>query len=225
MISVCSGCNKNKPVVNVKYGLCADCNSIRLTGKTLTERQAESSQKYRQKAFDRFRQKVTQETDDYTQSGIRSFKTAKKSPIGYRQIRQQTKKEAGIKSQLSAVKKDIELEAVQNNEYFCKGCGNSHVGLDKSHILSVGQFKQYELLKANIQLMCRNCHMIWESGTIEEQMKLLCFVDNLRFIFTLELLVHQKFITRIEDYKLWLIDGKDQGKIRAINEILLMITP
>jgi hypothetical protein len=68
--------------------------------------------------------------------------------------------------------------------------------------------------------MCRGCHRIWESGTIEEQVGLLCFIDNLQFIYTLEPLVFQKFITRIEEYKVWLIEEKDQDKIRVINEIL-----
>jgi hypothetical protein len=210
----CNHCTKNKPIVNLKYGICSNCNSIRLTGKSLTERQADSSQKYLNKAKERFRNKVREETDLQISPKIYPIRRSAKP------IRQQTKKEAGIKSQLSAVKKDIELEAVQNNEYFCKGCGKSHVGLDKSHILSVGQYKQYELFKANMQLMCRDCHKIWESGTIEEQMGLLCFVDNLQFIFTLEPLVHQKFITRIEEYRVWLIAGKDKERISGINEIL-----
>jgi DNA-directed RNA polymerase subunit RPC12/RpoP len=95
----CSSCGKDLPIVNKKYDACANCNSIRLTGKSLQERQAESSLKYKQNAFDRFRQKVTQETDDYTQSGIRSFKSAKKSPIGYKPIKQQTLKGSCSKRQ------------------------------------------------------------------------------------------------------------------------------
>jgi hypothetical protein len=210
----CNNCSKELPIVNKNYGLCGDCNSIRLTGKTLAERQAESASKYREKYVTNFRKKVSAETDYQISPKYSSVRKSGKP------IKQQTKKESGIKSQLSQVKRGIELEAVQNNEYYCKGCGRSHVGLDKSHILSVGQYKQYELIKANIQLLCRDCHIIWESGTIEQQMKLHCFVDNLQFICTLEPLVHQKFITRIEEYKVWLIAEKDQEKIRDINEIL-----
>lgn len=216
----CSNCDKDLPIVNKKYNLCPNCNSIRLTGKSMAERQAESSSNYRQKYVTNFRKKVTEETDEEVEKQF--FRRIGKSS---KPIKQQTTKEAGIKSQLSDLKKEIELEAVQNNEYYCKGCGKAHVGLDKSHILSIGQFKLYELLKENIQLMCRECHRIWESGTIEEQMNLHCFVDNLRFIFTKEPLVYQKFVTRIEEYKAWLIPDKDGDKIRAINEILLLITP
>lgn len=203
----CSNCDKNLPIVNKKYELCNNCNSIRLTGKSLVERQVESSSKYREKYVTNFRNKVTRETTNLV--------TNNRKPI-----RRQTAKESVVKSQLSNLKKDIELEAVQNNEYYCKGCGVSHVGLDKSHILSVGQFKALELIKNNIQLLCRSCHSIWESGTIEQQMKLNCFIDNLHFIYTQDQVSYRKFITRIEEYKAWLIDGKDQGKIKAINEIL-----
>jgi hypothetical protein len=211
----CSKCERDYPIVNKKYELCNNCNSIRLTGKSLTERQADSSQKYLKKAHERFRAKVTEETDHEV-----DLSRFRKSP---KPVKQQTSREAVVKGKLSQIKRDIELEAVQNNEYFCNGCGRSHVGLDKSHILSVGQYKQYELIKANIQLLCRDCHKIWESGTIEEQMSLLCFVDNLQFIFTLEPLVHQRFITRIEEWKVWLIAENDQDKIRAVNEILELV--
>lgn len=215
----CKECERNLPLVNKKYELCENCNSIRLTGKSLQERSQESSQKYRQKALDRFRQKVTRETNEYTLTGIRSFKTAKKIPSGYKPIKQQTSKEAGIKKLLSDLKKEIDLEEVQNNTYFCKGCGCSQVGLDKSHILSVGQYKHLELVKANMQLMCRKCHTLWESGAIEEKIALHCFIDNVMFIYHNDQEAYRKIITKVEDYRVWLIQDQDKEKIKAIEEL------
>jgi 5-methylcytosine-specific restriction endonuclease McrA len=201
----CNNCTKDKPIVNVKYGLCAGCNSIRLHGKSLGERQTESVKKYQQK----FRDKVKNET-----TKIISWKPKQRTPV-----RQQTKKEAGIKSKLSALKKEIRLEAIQNNEYFCKGCGCTE-HLDCSHILSVGQFKHLELIRENIQLMCRKCHLIWESGTIEQQMNLLCFIDNVVFIYFYDKSSFNKFLTRMGEYSTWLIEGKDAAKINQINYII-----
>lgn len=212
----CSKCSQPKKIVNVKYNLCDNCNSIRLTGKSLQERQAESVTKYREKAFKRYPSGLNKQ---------RTFVTNTNRKCDKKPIRQQTKKEAGVKSQLSILKTSIELEAIQSGEYYCKGCGKSQSGLDKSHILSVGQYKHLELLKANIQLLCRNDHIIWESGTIEQQMRLHCFVDNLRFIYTVEPLVHQKFVTRMEEYKAWLIPEKDKGKIEWVEGILAEIMP
>lgn len=206
---MCSGTNcSSSRIVNVKYDLCDDCNSVRLTGKTKAERQKESATKFRNK------QQVNNQ--------IRSSHTAMVKPVRekkdrglfvrhvgviappkkvYMPIRQQTSKEAGVKSKLHVLKNEIEMDAVQNNEYFCCGCGHAHPGLDKSHILSVGQYKPYELIKENIQLMCRDCHLIWESGAIEQQLKLECFVANVIWIFSIgEMEAYNKIITRIESY-------------------------
>lgn len=113
-------------------------------------------------------------------------------------IKKQTAKESSIKKKLSLLKREIELEAVQNNEYYCKGCGKSYPGLDKSHILSVGQYKHLELVKENIQLMCRKDHKIWESGNIELMIKLNCFNDNLLFIKQHDLIAYNKLLTKLE---------------------------
>lgn len=216
----CSNCGKPYKIVNVKYGLCDNCNYSRLhAGKSKSERQAESATAYRKKYLSKFREKITDETDEVVLKYPNKSK-GRKSPL-----RQQTKKEAGIKSALSVLKTSIELEAVQNNEYYCQGCGAAACGLDKSHILSVGQFKSLELVKENIQLMCRECHRIWESGTIEEQMQLYCFVQNLHFIYNYSIESFNKFITRIEEYMVWLIDDNDQVKIKAVDDILQELVP
>lgn len=109
-------------------------------------------------------------------------------------LRQQTKKQPIISKQLSALKSEIELEKIQNGEYYCKGCGISKSGLDKSHILSVGRYKNLELVKKNIQLLCRDCHNIWEHGSIQEKKRLLCYEENLEIIRSLNQLAYQKFL-------------------------------
>lgn len=200
----CSNCNGNLPIVNKKYNLCPNCNSLRLTGKSLQDRQAQSVIKYQNKTKDK----------------ERSFGPATiTSPPTHSKIRQQTKKEAGVKYSLSALKQHIRLEAIQNNEYFCKGCGVAG-GMDCSHILSVGQYKALELVEENIQLMCRDCHRTWEMAPIEQQMELNCFVDNLHFIYSQDKKAYQKFITRIEECKEWLLPGIDNNRIEFINTTL-----
>jgi hypothetical protein len=203
----CNGCSKSKPIVNKKYGLCDDCNSIRLTGQSKGERQAESASKYKQKVLQRFRDKV--ETENFIISGKHR-----------KPIKSQTKKEQGIKGQLSRLKTSIRLESVQENQYYCCGCGKASPILDCSHILSVGQFKHLELVKENIQLMDRDCHRVWESGTISQQMNLLCFSSNLVFIYCYDTTTFNKFITRIEEYQAWLIEDQDKGKVLKISKIL-----
>jgi 5-methylcytosine-specific restriction endonuclease McrA len=223
----CNNCNTNYPIVNKKYSLCANCNSIRLSGKSIQERQAESATKYRQKAFQRFREKVTEETDNVTNNRGKCDKMSYKNvsvSANRKPIRQQTKKEAGVKSELLKLKNEIRLEAIQNDEYYCKGCGKA-VGLDCSHILSVGKYKHLELIRDNVQLLCRQDHQIWESGTIQQQIKLHCFIDNLQFIYLHDPFAHQRFITRLEEYKDFLIWDVDQAKIMWIEDILFKCIP
>jgi hypothetical protein len=210
---LCSNCQKNLPIVNVRYQLCYNCNSIRLTGKTKQERQAESQQRYRKNYLGRNRSRLLEPGDiDHV--------VLYKPKQNRTRIKAQTTEEALIKKQLLALKKEIELEAVQDNHYFCAGCGLSHPCLDKSHILSIGQFKALELIKENMQLMCRTCHIIWESGTIEEKMNLHCFVGNMLFIFYYDQTTFNKLLTKIEVYQTFLIPERDAKKIAYTDQIV-----
>lgn len=149
---------------------------------------------------------------------LKRYKPLQRStkPLKRTAIKRQTNEEATRKNQLSKVKKEIDLTEIQNNTYFCKGCGRSYPGLDKSHILSVGLYKHLELVKENMQLMCREgslhsrsnqgCHTIWESGTMKEKMKLHCFVENIVAIHKLDYPTFNVFINEIEylDYSKYL---------------------
>lgn len=196
----CSGCDLPKPIVNVKYHLCPDCNSLRLHSKSLSERQAESVKKFRDK------------------NRIKSNHIVSRSPI-----RRQTTKEAGVKSSLSTLKNKIRLDAVQNNEYYCQGCGSGQIDLDCSHILSVGQYKHLELVKENIQLMCRKHHDIWESGEIWDQLQLNCFAMNLIWVYRHDQQKFSRYITRIEEFCRFLIPDQDGAKIDLIARNLEII--
>lgn len=115
-------------------------------------------------------------------------------------VKPQRDEEKEVKVALSKLKNDIRLEAVQNNEYFCKGCGKGGKYLDCSHILAVGYRKDLELCKENIQLLCRRCHSHWESMDIILMMALDCFKSNLAFIKKHDTLMYRKLRTKM-DYK------------------------
>lgn len=108
----------------------------------------------------------------------RSTKPLKRSPIkrSAKPIKQYAPGEKQVKEELSRLKAEIELEALQDGTYYCKGCGGARCnnsGLDKCHILPIGRYKQLELVKENLELMGRPCHEIWDSGTLEEKKELL----------------------------------------------------
>lgn len=173
---MCNKCNKNYPIVNKKYGLCNGCNFKR------THEGQSQQEVYSERAKERTQTLYAPSHKKY-------------------RIKQQTTKDAGIKRVLSIVKSEIENDALQNDEYYCQGCGRADGALDKSHLLSVGKFKHLELVKENMQLMCRKCHNKWETGVIATMIELLCFVENMKIIRTLD---HSAFLhlsNKLQEYE------------------------
>lgn len=171
----CSGCGLNKPIQNKKYNLCSDCV-------------------FKKSHNGQSRQEVYSERSVNKPQKVYVFKRSLKP------IKQQTAKEAVVKKRLSDVKKEIEEEAIQNDEYYCKGCGVSHMGLDKSHLLSIGQYKHLELIRRNIQLLCRKCHIIWEGRNLAEMIQLHCFFDNMLIIKDLDVVAYNMLVTKLIEY-------------------------
>lgn len=150
-------------IVNKKYSLCNDCNHLRLHGETVIETSIKRQEVYKHNSEKKLQQTV-------------------KKPVKIYYIPQSTTKKAQVNQKLSEVKKKIEMEAIQNGTYYCKGCGKG-VACDKSHILSIKQHPELELEEENIDLLCRKCHETWESGDIEKIVTLLCFQRYLDYIY------------------------------------------
>lgn len=174
----CSKCDKNKPIVNRSKWLCDDCNYLRLHNGV------SRAQVYQDRAKTRVEQKVPK---------LNKISTRQKY------VNQQTVKEKEIKEKLSALKLEIEIEAQQDNHYYCWGCGKGEKGLDKSHILSVKQRKDLELEKTNINLLCRDCHMKWEGGDIKEMIMLNCFEKDILYIKEKDTGRYNKLILMIQE--------------------------
>lgn len=156
----CSNCDLPKPIVNKKYNLCDDCNYMRLhDGKSKADimREKASSKVATAKHY--------------------VFKT--KKPLS---SSQKTSKQIVIDKALQALKDSITLDEKQNGTYYCKGCGRSEKHLDRSHILSVKHRKDLELVRENINLLCRTCHIDYESGDILKMLNLHCFEKDFAYI-------------------------------------------
>lgn len=93
-----------------------------------------------------------------------------------------SKKDTAIKRELIEVKKGIDQKAMDEDMYYCWGCGNGSTGLDHSHILGVGQRKDLELDPENMNLFDRTCHDAWESGDIMRMLDLNTFEKDLEYI-------------------------------------------
>ena len=60
---------------------------------------------------------------------------------------------------LSELKNHITDKNLKNGTYYCRGCGIESEGLDRSHIIGIAQRPDLKLLKENIDLLCRYCHI------------------------------------------------------------------
>jgi hypothetical protein len=170
---ICKKCKKENTIVNNTHTLCQECNHLRIHKKTIQETLLEQQQKQQQRE--------------------------RLKPIKKQKTTQQVRKEQNTKQLLSELKKEIENEALDNDTYYCKGCGASYLGLDKSHILSVGQRKDLELEKENIDLLCRDCHVKWESGDILKQSSLNCFERYLEYIKMKDTPKYYSLISKLEN--------------------------
>lgn len=73
-------------------------------------------------------------------------------------------------------------EIIKTREYECRGCGATNVPLDFSHTVARSQYPQLITEPDNIELMCRNCHYVWENGNIEEKAQLRNFRDMAKYM-------------------------------------------
>lgn len=193
--------------MNKKYNLCGDCVFEKShDGKTRAQVYSERAAAKQAEVHDRMSKLYAPSRHKYI-------------PNHQKPIKQQTKKEKEVKSKLSEIKTAIDMDEVQNGTYYCKGCGHSKVGLDKSHILAVGQRKDLELDKNNMRLHCRNCHMDWESNDIVRMVRLQCFEDDLQYIFVHDYTVFSKIMTKIDEYLVWETpDNQLVTKLKKIKE-------
>ena len=144
-----------------------------------------------------------------------SLKPAKKPYI----IKQVTKRQGIINDALSEVKRSVELEAIHSDMYYCWGCGHSHPGLDKSHILSVKQRSDLQLDPENINLFCRDCHNAWESWSPSRMIMLLSFEKDMRYIREKDQETFNKILTKMQEYLAWNVD-RTTPTINAIKKYL-----
>ena len=210
----CNSCNLDKLIVNKKYGICDDCNFARLhNGQSKAEVYSDrKKEKDQSKPFNWYEDKIPSSL-------------LQKKPIVVKtriKIKPQSSKQKEVSQQLSILKSNIEIEALQDSKYYCWGCGCAKGGLDKSHILSVGQRKDLELIKDNINLFCRTCHNDWESNDILRMLKLHSFEKDLQYIKENDVSRYNQIIDAIIYFitHLDVLNIEDQDVIKKAHNIM-----
>lgn len=178
--------------------LCQGCNHFRLHGETIQETQQKQNAKYIENAREKTKNRPISPPKIYT-------------------IKQSSSKNTTQKAKLSELKFSISEEALLNDEYYCKGCGHSNGGLDRSHILSVKQRPDLELDKDNIDLLCRTCHNHWESWDIFRMAALICFERYLKYIFSKDEETFFKIFIKMEEVQ---FDEENKISTKIVNLVI-----
>ena len=199
---ICNNCNKLKYIVNRKNMQCQDCNHFRLHNETIQETQNRKSKQYQEKA----KLKVPK---------------VQTTPKKIYKLKQSTSKQSLLNQKLSEVKNEIEMEAIQNDMYFCQGCGKGG-GLDKSHILSIRQRKDLELIKENIDLLCRDCHMDWESSDILKILKLDCLERYFEYIEREDSETLMKLVVKLDEFLMLASKDFDETYYETIEKAIFL---
>ena len=84
---------------------------------------------------------------------------------------------------VSKMKADAKTEAADGNYVQCKGCKKHFQTIDASHKVPLSQSLALAANPENITLLCRDCHLKWENGTVQKLIELDCFVDDMRYLF------------------------------------------
>ena len=95
----------------------------------------------------------------------------KKTPIKKTKIKQKSSKQAAKDARYSKVKMRLIKEAIDDESYYCRGCGNTH-SLSLSHLIRRSRRSDLVDVEENMTFHClvrddgsKGCHDRWESIT------------------------------------------------------------
>lgn len=88
-------------------------------------------------------------------------------------------------------------QILRERDYVCGGCGASNKPLDFSHTVARSQAPEHICNINNIELMCRDCHNIWEHGSIEDKASLHNFTRMLNQLKYLAYPIYVKTMVKL----------------------------
>ena len=114
-----------------------------------------------------------------TNNSLKSYSTLKNTSFKLKEskISDRSSKQKTIDSNLKRVYEKMS----KSEEQWCTGCG-SISNLEHSHIIPRSRRRDLVTEIRNITLHCRECHLIWEHGRLEEKKKLDDFTQNIKYI-------------------------------------------
>lgn len=166
MTTTCPACDHvYRPAKSKRVQTCPNCESVKRTGASLREKEL----------FKHLR----------TLEAMRKRSAAKQAekPKPTYVIPARSKKGAKQEREVKKTKTELKRAAMDGGFCQCEGCGKHLKGLDGSHIIPLSQSSALAADPANITLLCRGCHNLWEYGDAHEMIELRCFVRDMRYMF------------------------------------------
>lgn len=173
IIAKCNFCTLEviNPPKSKRLVICANCAHFAKYGESLFDAQKRKQKEAQKRAKERKEKKEKKLAPP-------QYKPAQKQKISY--FSEKGKKRY---NDISDVKKRLREQAQRTEQNYCQGCYRGDIALDCSHILSVAQRPDLETDINNINLLCRKCHVVHESGNITLMLELNCFEKDMRYIF------------------------------------------
>lgn len=166
----CDACNYQYiPAKSKREQRCPNCEHIKKHGESIfatkKRQQKEQQEKWRKKA--REKQRLN-------------------PPAPRAKISAMSEKGKVAAKKVSEMKAAAKLEAIEGDYVQCKGCNRYFQTIDASHKVPLSQSISLAANPENITLLCRDCHMKWENGTVPKLIELECFVDDMHYLFDME---------------------------------------
>ncbi len=166
MTTTCPKCSFPIPVAKSRrVQVCKNCKSISETGKSLKEIAREKHRESMERS--RLRSKAKSDLKPKTVYVIKN-----RSAKGEKQERE-----------VSKTKTELKRAALDGGFVQCCGCLNFFDVIDASHIVPVSQSSALASNPANITLLCRQCHTVWENMVLPQVVDLACFLEDMKYLY------------------------------------------
>lgn len=164
-IITCPDCTFQFPFAPSKrVQICPNCKSIEKTGLSLKDIARQKQREWSEK------------------SRLKTAEKQKLKPKNPYLIPQYSKKGAKQAREVAQMKTDVKRANVETEFGECEGCGNFFDTLDCSHVVPLSQSSELAAMPENIRLLCRGCHIKWESMNAVQMIELNCFLPDMRFL-------------------------------------------
>jgi hypothetical protein len=154
--------------------------------------------------------------DDCNQVRLHGMTRHERMALKSKDPRAESERQRVINQKLREVKNKISDERKENNTYICDGCSAYSEFLDRSHIVSVKHRPDLQLDHRNINLLCRSCHVKWESWDPVKMTSLICFTGNVLYMKRVDTQRYARLESKMLD---WLDQNQSSTSYKRIKYV------